>query len=84
MVFLARIEICIYAENPISLELVASVAGDLTTTELLILKYIAKGYSNEDISNELFYSYGYVKQLISKIFEKLAITSRKEIKQFCR
>ncbi len=84
MVFLARIELCIAAENPVSYELVAEIAKDLSATELLILKYIAKGHSNEDISKELHYSYGYIKQLVSKIFEKLAITSRKELKQFCR
>ncbi len=83
-VFLARIELCLLSENVIVLEKLSQATGDLTATELMILRLISKGYSNEDVSNELHYSYGYVKQLVSKIFEKLSISGRKEMKQFYR
>ncbi len=83
-VFLARVELCIFSENQLSYEKLYQAATDLTPMELIILKYIAKGHSNEEISNELHYSYGYVKQLVSKIFEKLSITGRKELKEFYR
>ncbi len=83
-VFLARIELCIASENQICLSKLEQAAPDLTKNELIILKHITKGYSNEEISNELHYSYGYVKQLVSKIFEKMSITGRKELKKFYR
>ncbi len=81
-VFLARIELCLLSDNVISLQKLSEVTNELTQTELLILKYISKGYSNEEISSELHYSYGYIKQLVSKIFEKIGITGRKELKKF--
>ncbi len=83
-VFLARIELCLFSENILSYEKLAAVATDLTTMDLIILKYITKGYSHEDISSALHYSYGYVKQLVSKVFEKLSIAGRKELKNFYR
>ncbi len=83
-VFLARIELCIFSENNLLLDKLSEAADDLTTGDLTILKLIAKGYSNEDVSQELHYSYGYTKQLVSKLFEKLGITGRKELKQFYR
>ncbi len=83
-VFIARVELCLLSDNVISLQKLSETSQELTQTELLILKYISKGYSNEEISVELHYSYGYIKQLISKIFEKLGITGRKELRQFYR
>ncbi len=83
-VFLARIELRLVTEYSLELEKLASVTKDLTDIELEILRYMSKGYSNEEISNTLHYSYGYVKQLVSRIFEKLDIASRKEIKQFVK
>ncbi len=83
-VFLARIELRLVTENSLALEKLAAVSKDLTDVELEILRYMSKGYSNEEISSTLHYSYGYVKQLVSKIFEKLDIANRKEIKKFVK
>ncbi len=83
-VFLARIELCLFSEHPLCYKKLSEAASDLTRLELVILKNIAKGRSNEEIATELHYSYGYVKQLVSKIFEKLAIAGRKELKNFYR
>ncbi len=83
-VLMARIELCLFSDNQLSYEKIWEIADDLTNTELMILKNISKGYSNEEISNEMHYSYGYVKQMVSKIFEKLDIAGRKELKKFYR
>ncbi len=83
-VFLARIELRLVTEYALELEKLAEVSKELTDIELEILRYMSKGYSNEEISNTLHYSYGYVKQLVSKIFEKLDIANRKEIKKFIK
>ncbi len=83
-VFLARIELRLVTENALALEKLAAVSKDLSDIELEILRYMSKGHSNEEISQELNYSYGYVKQLVSKIFEKLDIASRKGVRQFYR
>ncbi len=83
-VFLARIELRLVTENSLELEKLAAASKELTDIELEILRYMSKGYSNEEISSTLHYSYGYVKQMISKIFEKLDINSRKEVKKFIK
>ena len=48
----------------------------LTTREREILKLIAQGKSNQDISTELFISEHTVKTHISNLFRKLGITDR--------
>ncbi len=83
-VFIARVELCLFAENNLSYEKIGAVTSDLSSTEIVVLKYISKGYSNEDISIELHYSYGYIKQIVSRIFDKLSIAGRKELKKFYR
>ncbi len=83
-IFLARVELCIFSENNLLMDRLSEVADDLTPNELMIINLLSKGYSNEEVSQELSYSYGYTKQLVSKIFEKLNVAGRKELKQFYR
>ena len=49
---------------------------DLTKRELEIINLIDKGYSNKDISNQLFISSHTVKTHIMNIFKKADVTSR--------
>jgi len=54
----------------------------LTKQEQNIFELMHKGYSNKDIAEELFISLSTVKTHINKIYNKLKIKSRKEIKPF--
>lgn len=54
----------------------------LTESEYRIGKRIALGYTNKEISEELSYSYGYVKKVAYRIFEKLKIKKRTELREF--
>ncbi len=49
---------------------------ELSARELEVLKLIAKGHSNQDISSELFISLNTVKSHVSHIFEKLGVNKR--------
>ena len=51
----------------------------LTKKEKEILILIEKGYSNKDISNELFISVSTVKTHISNIFKKKKVTKRTDL-----
>ncbi len=54
----------------------------LTESEYRIGKRIALGYTNQEIADELNYSYGYVKKVAYRIFDKLDISKRIEIRPF--
>lgn len=54
----------------------------LTESEFKVAKMIALGYTNQEIAEELNYSYGYVKKIAYRIFDKLQIGKRNEIRQF--
>ena len=59
-------------------------AANLTGTEKKILRLIALGYSNKEISDTLNYSVGYVKNTASIIYEKNHVGSRGEIKKLLK
>ncbi|MBE5944368.1 MAG: response regulator transcription factor [Lachnospiraceae bacterium] len=54
----------------------------LTESEFKVGKLIAQGYTNQEIAEELNYSYNYVKKLAYRIFDKLQISKRNEIRSF--
>jgi DNA-binding response OmpR family regulator len=54
---------------------------DLNETETRVLRLIALGYTNQEISDALNYSYNYVKKVVGVIYEKKCISKRSEIKR---
>lgn len=48
----------------------------LTEREIEILKLIARGYSNQQIADELFLSVWTVRTYVSTVLEKLAVENR--------
>ena len=42
---------------------------------------IAEGMENKEIAESMHYSYGYVKNLVARIFSKLEIEKRRELKK---
>ena len=51
----------------------------LSRREIEVARLAAKGYTNSQIAEELFISTETVKSHMNSIFEKLKITSRKEL-----
>ena len=54
----------------------------LTQREMDVAKLVAQGKSNKDICHILFLTEGTVKNYLTKIFEKLELTSRTELALF--
>lgn len=59
-----------------------SMEALLTESEYKVGKKIALGYTNQEIAEEYNYSYGYVKKIAYRIFDKLDINKRNEIRSF--
>ena len=55
---------------------------ELTETEFKVAKMIALGYTNQEIAEQLSYSYSYIKKIAYRIFDKLGINKRNEIRPF--
>ncbi|MBD5097612.1 MAG: response regulator [Lachnospiraceae bacterium] len=54
----------------------------LTDTEFNVGKLIAMGYSNQEIADQLNFSYGYVKKIAYRIFDKLNISKRTDVREY--
>lgn len=55
------------------------IAETLTGTEKKILLLILMGYSNQEIAQELNYTYNYVKKVIGVIYEKKYVNKRSDL-----
>ncbi len=58
-----------------------SAAIGLTETEKKIMRLIALGYTNQEIGQELNYSYNYVKKVAGIIYEKKSVNKRSDLKR---
>lgn len=63
-------------------EKLAEMEALLTESELKVAKQIALGYTNQEIADSLCYSYTYVKKIAYRIFDKLSISKRNELRSF--
>ncbi len=81
-VLLARIILRIKTANRLDEVRLSELAKKLSDTETQALRLIALGYGNEEIGTKLGYSYGYVKQVVSRILKKLDMNSRRDIKNY--
>jgi DNA-binding response OmpR family regulator len=57
------------------------LAADLNDTERKMLRLIALGYTNQEISDSLHYTYNYVKKVAGTIYEKKCVSKRNELKK---
>lgn len=53
----------------------------LSPIEWKIAKAVAKGMDNREIAAEYHYSYGYVKNVITRIFSKLEVEKRRDLRK---
>lgn len=56
-------------------------SAGLNDTEVKIMRLIALGYTNQEIGEELHYSYNYVKKVVGTIYEKKNVGKRSELKK---
>ncbi len=59
----------------------AGLTAELTPTEQRIARLIILGYSNQEICEELHYSYAYVKKVVCVVFDKLDVSRRGELRK---
>ncbi len=57
--------------------------ADLTPKEYKILRLICKGYSNQDIADEVYLAKQTVKNYVSSIYEKLNVRDRMQLMRQC-
>lgn len=70
--------------SPELMETLITNPNPLTSQELIILKNIADGLSNKEISEKLFFSYGTVRNYSSSILMKLNASNRTEAVNIAR
>ena len=56
----------------------------LTDMEVRVAKLVADGLTNNEISAETNYSYGYIKQVVSIILEKMHMNKRSDIRKYLK
>ncbi len=59
----------------------ANLSIELTPTEQRIARLIILGYSNQEICEELHYSYAYIKKVVCVVFDKLDVSRRSELRR---
>lgn len=82
-----RLELDVLRDNRESIgglnpEKLLEMSQRLTKTEFAVAKLVAQGYTNEEISQQLSYSSAYVKKVVSRVFDRLDISRRSEVKRF--
>jgi DNA-binding response OmpR family regulator len=59
-------------------------AADLSETEQKMLRLLIMGYNNREIAETLYYSYNYVRRIVSIIYDKKLVGTRGELKKMMR
>lgn len=69
------------SRNTVLSEQTEEIRKKLTATEWRIALAVAEGMDNKEIAETMNYSYGYVKNLVARIFSKLGIERRRELRK---
>lgn len=86
-VFLARIKNRITAPSSDSKydpKALAVMEEKLSGLELTVSRLIADGLTNNEIASRTNYSYGYIKQVVSTILEKVGMKKRSDIRKYLK
>lgn len=85
----SRRELAVLKQNQVKAETVQlenlqQMERILTKTEIAVAMLVVQGYTNEEAGRKLNYSPAYIKKVVSRIFARLNINNRREIKHcFC-
>lgn len=83
-VLLARLKARLNTRDRLDYDKLRALPFPLTESEYKVAKLLARSYSNEEIAEDMHYALDTVKKLVSRVFEKLDIKNRKEIKLYLR
>ena len=82
-VLLARVEMHLArsAQNSRKTVIDTQIQEKLTPVEWKVALAVAQGMENKEIAEQMNYSYGYIKNVITRIFLKLDIEKRRELRK---
>lgn len=66
----------------LQLEKLLTMKQQLTNTEFSVATLVAQGYTNKEIGRLLNYSPTYIKKVVSRVFDRLDISKRSEVRHF--
>lgn len=69
----------VYPDNAPVVSIGLAKSTDFTSRELEVLRYVAAGYSDKEIAQLLFISFGTVRVHLNNLLQKTACTSRTEL-----
>ena len=78
----ARVSANLRAAKRLNMEKIPKTPEELNDMELAVLQLLALSCTNEDIAERMGYSYGYTRQLVSKLLSKLHIENRKDVRGY--
>lgn len=78
----ARVAANLRAAKRLDMKKLPELPEEMSDIELAVLQLLALSCTNEDVAERMGYSYGYTRQLISKLLSKLHIENRKDVRQF--
>ena len=81
-VFNARVAANLRAAKRLDMRKLPEMPEELSDMELAVLQLLALSCTNEDIAERMGYSYGYTRQLVSKLLSKLHIENRRDVRTF--
>lgn len=83
-ILLARVENRLRSAKRLDMRKISSfaIAEEFTDMELNILQCVALSMSNDEIADNLGYSYGHIKNVLSRLFIRLDIGNRRDIKEY--
>ena len=81
-VLTARVAANLRAAKRLDMKKLPETPEELSDMELAVLQLLALSCTNEDVAERMGYSYGYTRQLVSKLLSKLHIENRKDVRQF--
>lgn len=69
----------VYPDNAPVVSIGIAISTDFTSRELEVLRYVAAGYSDKEIAQNLVISYGTVRAHLNNLLQKTGCTSRTEL-----
>ena len=78
----ARVNAVLRSAKRLDYTKVPRLEEPLSETELELLQMLALSYTNDDIAERLDYTYGYIRQMISKLLQKLKLENRKDVRAY--
>ena len=83
-VLLARVESRLRSAKRLDMKKVSETREAFSDAELAVMQLAAFSMTNEEIADHTGYSYEYVKQMVSRIIQRLCMESRRDLRKYVR